>query len=1009
MHIPMKMKSCLPGKLKIVLLTLLVLLMSVGCDPYSVLGSSANGGVNCERAVSSVAACCTDGQLSKDYEYACRNFELAYANEVVLVGLVEQCQSNEATFSGLQGEPLAADAALNLTCAELLDRLEALGPLWQADGDMDTTEQEGDSTETDGDTDGDIDTVIDGDIDNDVEPDSVQPCIEDQACTPSDPCMVNGICQNGVCVGEEKDCTELEDDCNSAICENGQCKQVAVDDGLPCGLQQAVCRVFTCWQGTCQESVVPDLTGCDDDNLCTENDVCLSGICEGEDVTCDDDDPCTTDSCDPEDGSCDHDSSDTDGVECDDDNPCTENDACLSGICEGEDKDCSDNNDCTVDSCAEETGICEHDSVPMENEECSDNDACTVGDRCVSGNCTPLGPKNCDLFDDECNDGACEQGDCYAQPKQDNTECNDNDLCTENDHCESGLCVADDVVCDDDIFCTDDSCNPANGECIFDNTALNGEPCDDLDDCTVNDTCQLGECLPGEDKDCSEVEDDCNGSGCMNGTCFPIPVADNSECSDGNLCTENDHCDQGDCVGDDVVCDDDVFCTYDYCDPEDGECKVNLIQLNGLDCDDDDPCTMGDVCVDGFCEPDGPMDCSELDGPCQQGVCQGGNCYADTFEDGTECSDNDPCTVNDVCDNANCVGEVNDCDDDLLCTEDECDELTGECSNTLLANRCLIDGVCYSTSQGNPEAPACAICNPGLATDDWTAVNEGEDCSSNLCWLNDHCESGVCVHDDKVCNPPQPCWAGVCNPNTGNCTWDLYAKEGQSCDPNDVCVLDALCSSGNCVGDAYDCSGLDEGCTVGECYDNSGAPDCRNANAEQGTYCDDTNAGTVNDVCDEFASCAGSTLPLATDPSSGSLLVAVTFTEEGNAAPLCIQATIDAADPQELLVNLSSPAGTMLSPALFDHEAAANPLQISTETMAFDGESRVGTWLLQLQVDSSISPASLQAFSLEFSTCPTVDGDEEAPVDGDVDTADGDNEVPIDGDVDVVDGDVEQE
>ncbi|HRI65103.1 MAG TPA: M36 family metallopeptidase, partial [Polyangium sp.] len=49
------------------------------------------------------------------------------------------------------------------------------------------------------------------------------------------------------------------------------------------------------------------------------------------------------------------------------------------------------------------------------------------------------------------------------------------------------------VTCNDDNPCTTDSCNAANGQCVFTN-AVDGTTCDDDDACTQTDACQAGAC-----------------------------------------------------------------------------------------------------------------------------------------------------------------------------------------------------------------------------------------------------------------------------------------------------------------------------------------------------------------------------------------------------------------------------------------------------------------------------------------------------------------------------------
>jgi hypothetical protein len=117
---------------------------------------------------------------------------------------------------------------------------------------------------------------------------------------------------------------------------------------------------------------------CDDNNPCTENDVCYQGSCSGTLKDCSDGISCTRDYC--LDGNCLHDysgcscNSSTDcpqdtnpcssitcinntcvsqniNKSCNDNNPCTENDWCINKTCKGNPVNVSDGNPLTQDQC----------------------------------------------------------------------------------------------------------------------------------------------------------------------------------------------------------------------------------------------------------------------------------------------------------------------------------------------------------------------------------------------------------------------------------------------------------------------------------------------------------------------------------------------------------------------------------------------------------------------------------------------------------------------------------
>ena len=76
-----------------------------------------------------------------------------------------------------------------------------------------------------------------------------------------------------------------------------------------------------------------NLDPCDDGNLCTINDVCLSGTCEGgATVVCDDGNPCTDDVCDWASG-CQNQPDNSNP--CDDGDSSTIYDFCVNGECIG--------------------------------------------------------------------------------------------------------------------------------------------------------------------------------------------------------------------------------------------------------------------------------------------------------------------------------------------------------------------------------------------------------------------------------------------------------------------------------------------------------------------------------------------------------------------------------------------------------------------------------------------------------------------------------------------------
>ena len=83
-------------------------------------------------------------------------------------------------------------------------------------------------------------------------------------------------------------------------------------------------------------------------------------------------------------------------------------------------------------------------------------------------------------------------------------DCDDGIFCNGAETCDASLdCQAGTPPGHTDGFaCTDDTCDPATG-CVFPN---NTATCDDVNACTVSDTCSGGSCQPGSALDCDDFD-----------------------------------------------------------------------------------------------------------------------------------------------------------------------------------------------------------------------------------------------------------------------------------------------------------------------------------------------------------------------------------------------------------------------------------------------------------------------------------------------------------------------
>ena len=116
----------------------------------------------------------------------------------------------------------------------------------------------------------------------------------------------------------------------------------------------------------------------------------------------------------------------------------------------------------------------------------------------------------------------------------------------------------------------------------------NGTPCNDGNQCTVNDYYQNGVCIGGQVNSCNDGNPDTADTCDPNSGCVFTPIgrgpADGTPCNDGNQCTVNDYYQNGVCMGGQVnSCDDGNPDTADTCDQNNGAC-VHVSTGGGQTC-----------------------------------------------------------------------------------------------------------------------------------------------------------------------------------------------------------------------------------------------------------------------------------------------------------------------------------------------------------------------------------------------------------------------------------------
>ncbi|MDQ3036234.1 MAG: hypothetical protein M3Y87_27785 [Myxococcota bacterium] len=184
-------------------------------------------------------------------------------------------------------------------------------------------------------------------------PETPDACGEPVCATAAD-CTTSVACASSLCL--EGACFELGDDSRCAADEWCDAVRgcVPFEAGPRCPATETACSDGR--DDDCDGAIDcadPDCRGrtCDDDDPCTQDDVCGSdgGACAGTALECDDGNACTEDACDPGSGEC---MSAPNAASCDDGLFCNGTDTCADGSCS-----VHAGSPCPV-SCSETTGAC---------------------------------------------------------------------------------------------------------------------------------------------------------------------------------------------------------------------------------------------------------------------------------------------------------------------------------------------------------------------------------------------------------------------------------------------------------------------------------------------------------------------------------------------------------------------------------------------------------------------------------------------------------------------------
>jgi len=287
-----------------------------------------------------------------------------------------------------------------------------------------------------------------------------------------------------------------------------------------------------------------------------------------------------------------------------------------------------------------------------------------------------------------------------------------------------------------------------------------------------------------------------------------------------------------------------------------GVCDQGQNSTNeGGTCDNNDgtPVVQADckdpICVSGVCELGPPFDCD--DGvACTTDVCNQAGDGCDHTPDDSVCDNDLYCDGDEVCDVIDdCqVGTPPNCDDDVTCTTDLCNEDTDSCDHTPDDSICDNDTFC----DGDETCDAIEDCQDGTPPNcnDQIACT-GDSCNeaTNSCSHvadNALCSNGMFCDGNEVCNLVSGCVAGVpvpCN-DAFICTADTCNEAADRCEHSFTpCVCGDREITGTEVCDPPVMAGTFEDCNNNVDDDMDGLVDCRDPGCKpraREALCDET-------------------------------------------------------------------------------------------------------------------------------------------------------------------------
>jgi len=465
----------------------------------------------------------------------------------------------------------------------------------------------------------------------------------------------------------------------------------------------------------------------------------------------------------------------------------------------------------------------------------------------------------CDPGRTPCDDGICRPGDpdadnigCVLIPND--GKCDDGNFCNGVEFClhAHGCRDAPPPDCDDDIACTGDQCDAQLGCTHTRHNSLcsNGLFCDGKEICDAT-----RGCIDGTPPKCGDKVD-CTTDFCDEAHDVCAHTPNDSVCNNGLFCDGTSTCDPASGCRPVTLpnCNDNIPCTADSCDEAHDTCSHvanNALCSDGLFCDGVETCspTQG-------CRPGTPPNCND-NVLCTADACDETNDVCSHTTSNAPCSDGLFCDGVEICSpTQGCQpGTPPNCSDNVTCTSDRCVETTDSCEHTPRDSNCsnniFCDGVevCSPTLGCQPGTPPSCADNIPCTTDQCIEATHG--CSHTP---NDTaCSNGQFCDGPEICDILIGCHHGT-PPNCADaipCTVDVCVEETDTCAhmPNDF-----PCSNGLFCDGSEVCNPT-LGCTFGT------PPDCADTIACTTDFCSEDQNACVhqpnNQLCTDGQFCDG--------------------------------------------------------------------------------------------------------------------------------------------------------